>query len=226
LKRDSLDKIVGSYFAAVTAESFVYGGVEYEPRPLLVSPLILRGFTCPSGCGGCCSRFSLDYLPTEKQPAGLSKRWVDFSGHRVRIHSDMQDNTSRRCQHLDSENGRCGIYEHRPFSCDFELIRFLFRMHRLIASQQLYGRGWAMQRVDGGTGAACEMLSPTDASIAETVRKLYRLEAWARHFRLKTRVSEIIEWCKRGPHKDPLRMGYSNSDNGLQWEPLFQVHQL
>lgn len=207
-ERDSLNKVISVYFAAVTAEVFTYAGIVYEPRPIMVSPLILRGFTCPSTCGGCCPRFSLDYLPTEERPASLTKRWVTFGGREVLVYSDLQnDGSAHFCKHLNLETGRCMEYRLRPFSCDFELIRFIQRRRYItIASQQLFGRGWAMKRVDAGRGARCSMAPVSDESLAETIRKFRRLATWADHFQITTKVPDVINWCKSGPHAAPLRL--------------------
>lgn len=69
---DNMDKIVSVYFAGVTNVSFSYKKTLYMPKPLKVSPLLLRGVLCPEGCGGCCARFSLDYLPAEKTPVHVT----------------------------------------------------------------------------------------------------------------------------------------------------------
>jgi hypothetical protein len=70
--RDSVDKIMTAYVAAVCAEPFTYKRKHYPVKKLVVSPLILRGFTCPPMCGGCCPTFSLDYLPDERTPPGYA----------------------------------------------------------------------------------------------------------------------------------------------------------
>ncbi len=75
---DSIDKIVTTYFRCVTKTKFHYKGIDYEPAPLTVSPLLLRGFTCPVGCGGCYPRFSLDYLPSEKRPTNTKLRQIQL----------------------------------------------------------------------------------------------------------------------------------------------------
>jgi hypothetical protein len=62
---DSVDKIVTVYLASVCKKQIHYKGRIYTPKPLTVSPLIFRGFTCPANCGGCCPRFTLDYLPSD-----------------------------------------------------------------------------------------------------------------------------------------------------------------
>jgi hypothetical protein len=64
---DTMDKIV-HYFYGLTTKSFIYKGRKYDPKPLYISPLLLRGYTCPDHCAGCCLKFSLDYLPFEQTP--------------------------------------------------------------------------------------------------------------------------------------------------------------
>lgn len=193
---DSVDKIVGSYFATVTAVPFVYKRKRYEVPELSVSPLLLRGYTCPMNCGGCCPKFSLDYLPGEARPEGAVARTVEFNGRTVELYTDMQSsNSTDRCRHLNRTDGRCGIYLTRPFSCDFELIRMMptgERGRRM--TQQLFSRGWAMKRVDGGKGALCQITPPNQESIDDVVRKLTRLKQWTDHFGLATRVPTILDW--------------------------------
>jgi Fe-S-cluster containining protein len=193
---DSVDKIVERYFACVTREDYGYKGKRYVAKPVAISPLLLRGYTCPSDCGGCCLRFSLDYLPSELRPPNCKPRAVDFNGYSVQVYSDLQDKKEHYCRHLNQENGRCGIYPVRPFSCDFELIRpmaFENEDSPNLLTQKLYGRGWNLLRIDNERGAMCEMTEPTTESVADVVRKLKRLEEWARHFSLDTWVSTIID---------------------------------
>lgn len=217
-KRDSVDKIVQSYFACVAAESFTYGGERFEPRRLRVSPYVFRGFTCPASCAACCSRFSLDYLPKhlEAHPYKLTKRIVEFDGREIPIFSDTQeDHDDHHCRNV-KDNGRCGIHGVHPFSCDFELMRFMrFETAETptvgfaglgtasdganVLTQKLYGRSHAMLRVDGETrGAMCTMTPPDADSVKEVVRKLKRLKTWCEHFGLKHKVDMIIEWADCG----------------------------
>lgn len=199
---DSVDKVVMTYFSCMTNVPFTYKGITYEPRELRVSPMLLRDFTCPEGCGGCCPRFSLDYLPGEAMPHNTKERVVEFDGRGIVLYSDMQnDHNSVKCRNLNWENGRCGIYTHRPFSCDFELIRFLVsgdpskRKNQL--TQKLFGRGWNMLRVDHERGALCEMTPVTNASIAEVKRKLNRLKSWTEYFGLvDTKVQSVLNWIE------------------------------
>lgn len=200
MNSDSVSKIVGRYFAATTRVPFSYGGREYLPRPLSVGPLLLRGYTCPAGCGACCLKFSLDYLPDEPRPKGLAPRAVEFDGREVVVYSDLQpENSSNNCKHLSPEDGRCGVYEVRPFSCDFELIRTLEYDDRPnVLTQRLYGRGWNMMRVDGERGALCEMTPVNTETKREVVRKLGRLRQWADHFGIRTWADEICSLIQSG----------------------------
>lgn len=200
---DSVDKIITRYFATLTMESFTYGGKTYHPRPLRVSPDLLRGHTCPPGCGGCCHiQFSLDYLPNENLPPGVQNREVEFNGRKVVVMSDPQDDHElKRCRHLNPKDGRCGIHKVRPFSCDFELIRtleFADESRPNVLTQKLFGRGWAMKRIDGHRGALCEMLPVTPEHAADVVRKLKRFIDWSNHFKVMTWAPHIIRLIETG----------------------------
>jgi Fe-S-cluster containining protein len=204
---DSIDKIVTVYLASVCRRAFSYKGRDYVPRPLIVSPLIFRGYTCPPECGGCCPRFSLDYLPSEKTPYPLEEREIGIDGRLVRIMSDLQrDRRDHFCKNLDRVTGRCAIHGQHPFSCDFELIRFLRFEEKTVQTQKLFNRGWAMLRVDQGRGAKCQMLPADVATVLEVVRKLMRLQKWADHFGIDTHLPRIIAWARRGPHDCALRI--------------------
>ncbi len=203
MHNDSVEKVVTRYFHAVAKVTFTYEGVAYHPKPLTVSPLLLRGYTCPEKCGACCLKFTLDYLPSEQRPKGLAPRTVQFNGEDVIVYTDPQrDNDTKSCRHLDQESGRCGIHGHHPFTCDFELIRtleFADDASPNVLTQKLYGRGWNMLRIDGERGARCEMTPPTKETIADVARKLLRLKAWTDHFGLtETWIPTILDLMARG----------------------------
>lgn len=198
---DTVDKIVQTYFACVTNEPFEYKGKIYEPKKLNVSPLIFRGFTCPASCGGCCFRVTLDWLPEEaaKWAPKATPREITLNNKQYTIHSDLQDDhDGYKCKNLRLEDGRCNIHGKHPFTCDFELMKFMVSgdpdKHNLFI-QKLFGRGWNLKRVDGERGALCEM-TPVDLNnINEVIRKLNRLHDWCNHFELNTKVPTIIEWA-------------------------------
>lgn len=100
---DSIDKVV-HYFSCVTNEPFIYKDKIYEVKLLHVSPGIIRGYKCPGNCGGCCQKFTLDYLPTEQHSKQVVERLVEFNNRKYRIYTDEQrDNKSDRCRYLNKE---------------------------------------------------------------------------------------------------------------------------
>lgn len=205
--RDSVDKIVTVYFASLTKNVFRYKGSTYPPRAILVSPLLFRDFTCPEQCGGCCPRFSLDYLPSEAVPYPMAARTIIIEGRPVEVFTDFQAHANTHyCGNLDHASGRCGIHGAHPFTCDFELLRFVSRQEVVHFNQKLFGRGWAMKRIDGGRGARCSMLPPSADTIPEILRKLHRFRNWADHFGIDTWIPEITAWVSSGPHSSALKL--------------------
>lgn len=212
---DSIDKIVGTYFAAVTAEVFEYKGKHYAPKPLNISAALFHEFVCNPHCAGCCTRFTLDYLcnveglPLVAEEGKFKMRKVTFNGHHVSIVSYPQEprpGWERFCDFVEADTGYCSIHGKQPFTCDFETLRFsLFEDHAWLGVRP-YGRGWNMLRVDGEFGAACEFpKTTTKAALEDSVRKLERLKQWTDHFGLeRTYIPSIIEWAQAGPHTAPL----------------------
>lgn len=198
-RSDSLDKIVLAYFAAVTTHPFVWHSTRVEPKAMKFGPALLRGFTCPAGCGGCCPKFTLDYLPQEPaKPFGVTPRVVEFDGRPVRLFSDMQpDNDTDRCRNLNLGTGRCGIHGKQPFSCDFELIRFFQHDTHWTVREALFGRGWNMRRTNGGRGALCTITDADAATAQDVARRLDRLTLWADHFGLRNhRARPLADYCR------------------------------
>lgn len=198
---DSLDKIITVYFAAISEEDFEYKRRTYRSKPLRISPTLLRTAYCPSMCGGCCMRFSLDYiaseLPKKYSKPVLEKRIVHFNGAEIIVYTDDQKNVkSETCCYLRKEDGRCRIHELNPFSCAFEPLRF--RMFSSDVPNLLgcfhFGRGWSYKTVDGKEGAKCRFMEHRSNENTELiVNKLKRLENWAVHFGLmNNRISKII----------------------------------
>lgn len=204
---DTVDKILQTYLGGLCRQPFVFKGKEYTPKPVTVSPLLLRGFTCPENCGACCGSFSLDYLPSERATDDARPRVVSVNREEISIVSDQQKDVSGRwCRNLDKRSGRCLVYEYRPFSCDFELIRLLIYDNRVVLTQKLYGRFWAMERLDGSRGALCDMTPPDTYTVNEVRRKLRRLKDWAKHFNVVTCVDEIINWVESKDNVQPLHL--------------------
>jgi len=202
---DSLDKIFLIYFAAFTQKVFSYNSITVQPKPLLVSPLLLRGYTCPSGCGGCCPKFSLDYLSNKPRSKSLllKERIVLVNENEFFVFSDQQlENNGNRCKFLNKNTGRCNIYFDRPFSCDFELIKVIREKNRNILLQKLFSRGWAMKRTSGGRGALCEIFPPNELAIKEVVRKLNVLKQWMSFFKINHKIDKVLRWIEIDGNND------------------------
>lgn len=204
--RDSLDKVIGTYFAALTTRPLTWAGVVHQPKTLHISPLIFRRYTCNLGCAGCCPRFSLDYIPGEVRPADTWIRNVDVNGVPFVVYSDRQTtNNSHFCKHVNMSTGACGIHGKQPFSCDFELLRVLHYETHSVMLTRLYGRGWNMLRNDGGRGALCEVHEPQDPdSIPDLMRRLTRLQGWLAYFKVDSKIARVMEYVSTGPHPREL----------------------
>jgi hypothetical protein len=125
-----------------------------------------------------------------------TQREVVFNNNKIIIRSDMQlDHDEHHCRNLIKENGRCGIHGKQPFSCDFELIRFIHYADRTVLTQKLFGRGWQFLRTDGERGAKCQMTEITDESVTDVIRKLHRLKEWADYFGLIHCLDTVIKWA-------------------------------
>ena len=194
---DSMDKVVGTYFTAVTRQPFTYKNRVYAPKPLYVAPSFFHEYRCVLNCGGCCPRFSLDYLPTDPRPESLTaRRSVIVNGKEIQIFSHVQkpEASATHCDHY--QEGVCKIHGLQPFSCDFETLRFVHFKDKTWLGVRPFGRGWNMLRGDGKRGALCEFPRvPTEFAKLEGIRKLKRLKEWTDAFELPTYLPEVIAWA-------------------------------
>ncbi len=199
--KDSVDKIVTTYFSSVTTHPFRYTGVEYLPKKLVVSPAIFRSLDCVPDCGACCLNYTLDYLPDEKPTFSVIEKNISISNVDFLLYSDPQDNTpTRYCRNLDLMTGRCKIHSFHAFSCDFEILRFKVSklpLRPTYLGQYNYGRGWAMTRCSGEKGALCVIKKEID--IDDIIRRLERLKKWVDYFRIPSHLADIIQWVRKGP---------------------------
>lgn len=213
---DSFNKVVTGYFAALTKKQFSFRGKIYKPKPLLISPLLFRGFTCPINCGACCTRVTLDFLPSESHPDDVKPRTVTFDEIPFMLLTDLQDASSNpRCRYLNLTNGRCGIHTYHPMLCDVELTKFIHYKEQSLLISKLFGRGWAYTRIDGQKGSMCEMLPATEETVTDTARKLKRIRDWCQYFRLDSWIDDVIDWVEKYPSNDtPLKLAV-NEEQGL-----------
>jgi len=171
---------------------------------LTLSRLFFRDYSCPSKCGGCCLKFSLDYFEGERWEEFKSlypqhvEKFVSREVDGVKVFTDWQkDNSTKWCRHLDLTEGRCGIHKSNPFSCEFELIKMMEVNKRGLLIKKLFGRGWNFKRVDGGKGALCEMLPFNSEKIERDIELLEELREYASRFRIKTKLERVVSFLRR-----------------------------
>jgi len=211
---DFLEKLFAAFFPAVSTEPITYNGYTAQVKPVIVSPDIFRGFTCPEQCGACCRRGTLDYLPFEDRPLDQApfhqERYVEVNGKKFKIISDLQtDHSNLFCRHLDS-NTRCLIYQNRPFACDFPLFQTKeYDTYRWFGCTK-FGRHKKWLRVDGQRGTKCDLLPITQESLQDARRRLGRLQQWIDYFGINNRMAQINTWANQDPPPtDHLRLGFS-----------------
>ena len=203
-KVDSFDKIVESYFTVFSRSDFRRDEVWYEARPLLVSPKILRADACVSNCGACCRAYTQDWLPLEDYPSHAVNRMVEIDFKKREIFTVWPKKEAFWCTHLDCLTGLCTIYNQRPLTCEFELLRpSVTQAGQNGLTTRLYGRGWNMPRVDGGKGALCKIKPVSLKSTQNTIKRLLRLQKWLDYFELdSSRIDEIKEWINESPIRE------------------------
>lgn len=210
------------YMAAFCDVPFYVDGVYYEPPDeVVITHRAWRRYTCPPGCGACCHSFELIFLPEEfaefeyVYPEHAKRfqrfevlRQVDGYYRTIHLYRDSQDDAeTRRCMYLNLENGRCGIHLRNPFHCAIELLRFTRRDTKrgtvVHVGTQLFGRTWALERIDGERGAMCEVLDPDPQRIIEVESHLQYIVRWMDYFGIP--VMQAIRNFRYHPdymHKD------------------------
>ena len=121
--------------------------------------------------------------------------------HGAVVYTNFQnDNPDSKCEFLNKEDGRCKIHVSNPFSCEFELNKFVVKGEKTYLMNKLFGRGWAMMRVDGERGALCNM-------------KPFNLKKYLRDVEL---LNELLDIINKYNKKAPLLVKLVNTLNKLQ----------
>lgn len=229
------EKLVCSYFAAVTREPIHWKNFVIEPHPLRVARNIFFGFSCPAHCGACCTQVStlnkdgshLEYLPTEPRASASREEIVVMNGKSIPIwvelmHEDKPSlfpllNGHSTCKHL-TEDARCSIYTERSFGCDLPILmvnhynvsKTCGVEHNVLLNRK-FGRHHLYPRVDGGKGTMCELQSITPESTEDCRRRLRRWKEWMDYFQISSWLDEIISWAASDPlPTEDLRLGWNN----------------
>ena len=207
-------KMICAYFGAVTREEIRWQKYTIQPKPLMVSEMIFRGFTCPANCGACCTQVSatvdgntLNYLPSELHYDAVPETVIINEKEYTVMTEDMRPTASLLpilerlypCKHLTMD-ARCGIYDRRSLACDLPLLQVTQRKAYNLLSIRKFGRHHLYTQFDLKTkGAMCELLEITPESTEDTRRRLRRLNNWVNHFEIKSWMPEVLEWANRNP---------------------------
>jgi len=190
-----------------------------------LSKNFFRDYSCPPKCGGCCPRFSLDYFEGSQRWEDFKKQYPDQVKHFTRrevdgvaIWSDLQkDHDDYHCKHLNKEDGRCGIHKANPFSCEFELNKFITfkEKKKSILINKLFGRGWNLKRIDGERGALCEMLPYKHEKTVRDVELLEELEWISDRFGVVTKLTPITKFIRE--NIETIRENEGIKEDGIQF---------
>ena len=102
------------------------------------------------------------------------------------------------CEKLSLENGDCLIHTHRPFSCDFEMLRFkqYKNENKVLIGTFPFGRCWALTQYNGTKGGLCVTKSYSPEYKEDVIRKLTRLKDWIDYYGIETYINELIDVVK------------------------------
>lgn len=174
-------------------------------KKLILSRLFFRDYSCKVNCEGCCPKFSLDYFEGyrwkkfKRLYPEEAKFFTERTVNGITVYSDMQkDNESKYCRHLDMEKGLCGIHESNPFTCEFELMRFVTTESKSssILINKLFGRGWNLTRIDGEKGALCEMKDFDYDKLIRDIELLEELNEIGKMWKMYTKLPRVIKYLK------------------------------
>ena len=129
---DSFDKI--KYYFLMLSKEPIDGMA--PPKYFGVSWTFWRDYSCPPICGGCCWNYTKDIFEEEfvnfpdELKVKFAERDVVVNNKSMKIYSDFNPKEEKRkrefCQFLNLNDGLCGMYKYRPFSCRFELNKLSF----------------------------------------------------------------------------------------------------
>lgn len=206
---DSTDKLLHQ-IQAVARKSFDDGRHYFAaPRAVRVSALIYRKYGCYLHCGGCCSAFTLDYLPDEWERFAKhfpqyaqdgKERSIAVNGRKRPIVTIYQDRAIQRfnrawCQYLDPDTAACKVHQQNPLSCRIELIKLQMVSGVGHIMKKPFGRAWNMSRFpDGVKDIRCDF-SDFDAEQFHNndVPALEKMFRWANYLSIETYLPAVLE---------------------------------
>lgn len=191
---DSVDKIF-CYIQSIVKGEVKIGNFTFKEKKIEVSPLILREIECIRHCGACCSTtFTLDYLPDEDK----LENCIEREAYGKKVWTVYPDKGQKGCKYLSKENGDCLVHTCRPFTCDFEMLRFKQYVHenKVLIGTFPFGRCWALTQYNGTKGGICKKKGYSKEYKEDVIRKLYRLKDWIDYYEVPTYIQELIDYVK------------------------------
>ena len=190
---DSVDKIFCYIQSLVKGEVKIENFV-FKEKKITVSPMILREIECVRHCGACCPSFSLDYLPNEDKLDNC----VEREAYGKKVWTVYPNKGAKHCIYLSKENGDCLVHTCRPFTCDFEMLRFkqYVRENKVLIGTYPFGRCWALTQYNGIKGGLCISKCYSEEYKQDVIRKLYRLKDWIDYYEIPTYIQELIDYVK------------------------------
>lgn len=182
-----------------------------------------RVWGCALGCSACCTSFSLDYLPSERNTTFkdfpeleglLIEREIKVNNKSYSILSIPQEpgllpaavpGTSPLCRFVNRETGACMAHESVPYTCRIEMVKFRKMGSFGYVLKAPYGRAWnLLNSFSGKRGdVKCTFCQATEKEVShqimtEDLPALRRLLDWATFFSIPTYLPNILEYLERG----------------------------
>lgn len=194
--------------AVVASASFEVDGVLYNPPPkgLVISESFWRRYGCYLHCGGCCSLFTLDYIPEEFEQfkqlyPQYQERAKEFTLNvngaarkliRIEQVASWQRNGRNWCQFLSQEDAACIVHAANPFSCQTELIKFKSIKGKGYIQKAPYGRAHLLKTI-ADEKILCDF-APLDIQqvVDNDFPVLHAMRRWAEYLGIETHLNKVI----------------------------------
>jgi hypothetical protein len=187
---------------------------ELDKPLLIVLPSFFQKYKCPHDCGGCCGKFSKDFLEKEfyqfaklypEQASLFEKRQTDNELTVYTFQEKVDSTNTKReiCEFF--AKGRCSIHRLNPFSCSFELNK-VRQLEQVNLVQDYTNLGKAFYRdlsmtTYEGKPLKCYFEEYSEEGKQEDLEVLQRLQEYylQSRKRLCRNLSRFIEYLKKTP---------------------------
>ena len=206
--------MTGVNFYSTDDLSKIRSYLELAAKPTVVlSTGFFRQYSCPSSCGACCHKITLEFIENSERWELFKKNHPEFVDRfkrveisdRIIVYVDNQkEHKDKFCRYLDLENGRCTIHTTIPFPCQFVLSKFIDNQsrNRSILTTTYYGRGWSFLRVDRQSkGAMCKVEGFSYEKLLIDIQLLKELRYYSILLEIETKLPSIISYLEANLHR-------------------------